>query len=304
MAAHLVSFNGGGSLRRYELQDVLRGGARGGEAGGRLDLSSEDVRARSTSPKTGFPRGPAVHKHNLSRSARRAERTHWSNEHPPSVLVGVDSTPINCIQPPSLPAPITRCRASEPAVQSRRDGLPCQHVKLDSCVVALHCTRTQAQPIRSQFLIPCSLGSDSSRQISVFHPLPLFHWMREIGASRSGHICTPSHLPQPFHWVQHRRGLSNTDMSLAAKAHHGILPTCLGGNLGQIVVDITSISLSSWYSARHTVTALYRRLLRTSVPALLPRHATGQRVHTAHAMYIQSILHRHLRTTVEIRSRP
>lgn len=114
--------------------------------------------------------------------------------------------------------------------------------------------------------------------------------MREIGASRSGHICTPSHPPQPFHWVQHRRGLSNTDMSLAAKAHHSILPTCLGGNLGQIVVDITSISLSSWYSARHTVTALYRRLLRTSVPALLPRHATGQRgpycarsVHTVHS---------------------
>lgn len=287
----LVSFNGGLTATLPTARWAARG-----DSGGRLavDLSSEDVRARSTFPTTGFPRGPAVHKSTIRPDPRVALRERIGRTGTPSVLVGVDSshsTRINCIQPPSFHPQMPGFRIGCPVV-SLSEQIWALGLSMSSSTAAwwhrthkhTH-TPAACQPSWSQFLIPCSLGNDSSRQISVFHPLPLFHWMREIGASRSGHICTPSHLTQPFHWVQHRCGLHNTDMSLAAKAHHGILPTCLGENLGQIGVDITSISLSSRYSARHTVTALYRRLLRTSVPALLPRHATGQRVHTAYAMY-------------------
>lgn len=267
-------------------------GGLGGEAGGRLVVRRRP-RTKHIPNDWISPRPGSSQKHNQSRSARCAERTHWPNGHPFGPrgrrLKSLDSYQLHpASQLPSPDAGLPN-RLSSGVVERADMGSRAVNAKPDSCVVAPHAQAhahpAACQPSWSQFLIPCSLGNDSSRQISVFHPLPLFHWMREIGASRSGHICTPSHLTQPFHWVQHRCGLHNTDMSLAAKAHHGILPTCLGENLGQIGVDITSISLSSRYSARHTVTALYRRLLRTSVPALLPRHATGQRVHTAYAMY-------------------
>jgi hypothetical protein len=101
-------------MRRYQLRDVLRGGGGGWAA----DFSTQYVRPRTTKQtkknpkhtdhplKAGLPRGPAVHKHNQSRSARCAERTHWPNGHP--IPVGVDSTTINCLQPEpasQLPSP-------------------------------------------------------------------------------------------------------------------------------------------------------------------------------------------------------
>lgn len=191
---------------------------------------------------------------------------------PPSwALTRLPSTAI------SLPASITRCRASEPAVQSRRDGQPCQARQLRGGT-ALHPPASPAYsvPVPDPLLLEANVGLPPSA------PVPLDAGNRRLSIRSYLHPITSPRLRQPFHWVQHRRGLSNTDMSFAAKAHHSILPTCLAawvGNLGQIVVDIILVMVQCplYYNGIISSSSPY---VRTS---LLPRHATGQRVHTADA---------------------
>lgn len=261
----LVTFNGGLTATLPTARCAARG-ASGGEAGGHSTCRPKTSAHEAHPQRLDSP--PGSSQHNLSRSARCAERTHRSNEHPFRPCGRrLDSYQLHPAS--QLPSP----DAGLPNLLSSREEMG-SHVKLDSCVVALHCTRPQAQPIRSQFLIPCS-----SRQMSVFHPLPLFHWMREIGASRSGHICTPSHLPDSDNLstgFSIGAAFPTPTCRLRPKRTTAFCPLAWQSGWGTWVRS-SSISFSSWYSARHTITALYRRLLRTSVPHFSPdtRQAKG-----------------------------